>query len=231
MTDIIIGFLLALAVMGSLVLATNRGRWRTPDWLVRLGGGIPWAPGLARVMSAVPSAKSSQHSHEVYFVPRQEIAECGLECPKCHHEVAERGDFSQVSRAIVDGHENEVIKCRGVIDFGDGRKPAPCPAWLAASPNTEHGDNLIEGDPPEFYVFSRITQEQALKEKYGLEIGQGLDGLVADPQQRPEGATFSDAIPWSSVCVKEPQPATIVPPRGQDETRVLPILTDPPKDT
>jgi len=245
MMDMLIGFMLCLVVLGLMVLAANRGKWRTPNWLIRLGGGVPWAPGLARVMTAVSSDKSVQNSHEVYFVPRQEIAECGLACPKCSHEVAQCGDFTEVVRAIVDGQENEVIKCRGLIDVGDGRKPVPCPAWLAAAPNTEHGDDLIEGDPPEFYQFTRITQAQALREKYGIEISQGIDSLVADPKQRPEGAIFAEAIPWSAVCVKE-SPATqtaadavkraeddamrqVIRPFAEDETRILPTI-DPNKD-
>jgi hypothetical protein len=252
MIDTLIGFSCALLLVGLLVLASNRGRWRTPNWLIRLAGGVPWAPGLARTMVAVPNAHR-QPTHEVYFVARQDLAECGLACPKCKHEVAERGDFSRVERSIIDGQENEVIKCLALIDMADGQRPKQCPAWLAAAPNTEHGDDLIEGDPPEFYKFSRITQAQALREKYGVEIGQGIDSLVADPKQRPADAVFGDAIPWAAVSVKAPgpEPAThpmqnntdplsaeqlramqgVVRPFADDETRILPSLTDPNKDT
>ena len=106
------------------------------------------------------------NTHEVYMVPRQEIAECGLKCPKCQTEAVPRADFSKIVRVFIDGQENEVVKCPGIWETAEGRQVS-CPAWLAASPNTEHGDDLIEGDPLSFYQFTRITQQQALKEKYG----------------------------------------------------------------
>lgn len=250
MIDALIGFLLALALLGILYLFSLRGRWRTPDWLVRLSGGVPWAPGVARTMVAVPN-EGRQPTHEVYFVARQDIAECGVVCPKCSHDVAERGDFTRVMRAVIDGQENEVLKCPGLIDMSDGQKPRPCPAWIAAAPNTEHGDDLIDGDPAEFYQFTRITQQQALAEKYGVEIKPGIDGLVADPKQRPAAATFASAVPFTQASFAEGvahEAALRQRPAGfeivededdeerrvaarraphDDDTRILPILPTP----
>ena len=231
----------ALAI--ALLSLRNVRRFYCPNWLLRALGEVPWAPGLARHMRAVGN-EHVQPTHEVYFVARQEIAECGLACTKCGTEVAERGDFSRVVRAVVDGQENEVVKCQGLIDLGDGSKPRPCPAWLAASPNTEHGDNLIDGDPPEFYVFNRITPEQALREKYGIDVKAGVEGLAVDPAARPEGSTPNEDViigafvppgpgaeTASPIGVTIPADAVIIPPLrphpSEAETRQLPAIQFP----
>jgi len=234
-----------VAGIGLMLLALslkNYRRFYLPNWVLRALGETPWAPGLARYMRAVPNS-GLQPTHEVYFVNRQEIAECGLKCTKCSHEVAERGDFSNVVRSILDGQENEVIKCNGLIDMNDGDKPKPCPAWLAASPNTEHGDDLIEGDPPEFYKFSRITTAQALREKYAIDISADMEGgIMADPHQRPEGATPKKddvlIVPFAQVIAQgqqlerekiEAAVATEIKPPihpNQDDTRILPTIKD-----
>jgi hypothetical protein len=240
-----------------LLSLKNIRHFYCPNWILRALGETPWAAGLGRHMRAVPNA-GLQPTHEVYFVARQDIAECGLACPKCTTEIAERGDFNRVVRSVVDGNVNEVIKCVGLIDMNDGTKPVPCPAWVAASPNTEHGDELIEGDPPEFYKFSRITAEQALRERYGMEITADGVGVKADPKARPEGAAPSNTIAFPSytAAVAAAQhaealrmnlviaDAALAPEPGEDskpsrpavhpsadETRIIPFLPDPPKDT
>lgn len=185
-----------------------------PNWLLRAMGEVPWAPGLARHMRAVPN-QGMQPTHEVYFVPRQEIAECGVACPKCGSEVAERGDFSRIMRANVDGEVNEVVKCIGMIDLGDGTKPVPCSAWLVASPNTEHGDHLLDGNPAEFYTFNRITNAQVLRERYGIEISGDSSGLQADADARPEGSTPSHDLPGQPIPAVFARPTftAIQPPK------------------
>jgi hypothetical protein len=208
MAYIVVGVGLTLVLLS----LRNVRRLYCPNWLLRALGEVPWAPGLARHMRAVPSAMGTQASHEVYFVPRQEIAECGLACPKCSQEVAERGDFSRIMRAHVDGQVGEVIKCQGLFDLGDGTKPVPCPAWLAASPNTEHGDDLIEGDPPEFYLFSRITVAQALREQYGMEIASDISGLHAAPDARPEGSVPSHDLPGKPIPAEFATPVSTPAP-------------------
>ncbi len=242
-----IGYLLTfIGGIALVVLALSLKNWRRfylPNWLLRALGETPWAPGLARHMRAV-SNSSLQPTHEVYFVPRQEIAECGLKCTKCGGDVAERGDFSQVLRSMVDGQENEVIKCRNMVDFGDGRPPVQCLAWLAASPNTEHGDELIEGDPPEFYRFNRITTAQALREKYGVDVSADAEGgIMAGAGARPEGAVpkkddvlivpFAEVIAMGQQAERErlklqmaAAPSHPAVPPNQEDTRILPTLKE-----
>jgi len=241
------GALLGGVGLTVLLLSLKQVRMHCPAWLQRALGETPWAPGIARHMRAVPNG-GLQPTHEVFFVPRQDIAECGLLCPKCGTDAAERGDFSRVLRSYVDGQPNEVLKCTGLIDPGDGTKPVPCPAWLAASPNTEHGDDLIEGDPVEFYMFSRISTQQMLREKYGLEIGADDAGLLADPKARPEGAIPAAAVldfPSYNAAVvnaalaaeaelvgQTSKPAhKAITPFTDDETRLLPVIPPPSKDT
>ena len=244
---VIIAFAAGILLMLTALSLKNYRRFYLPNWLLRAIGETPWSPGVARHMRAVPNG-GLQPTHEVYFVSRQDIAECGLKCEKCGTDVAERGDFSRVTRSIVDGQENEVLKCQGLLELQDGQKPRQCPAWLAASPNTEHGDDLIEGDPPEFYKFSRISQAQALREKYGMEISTEDESLMADPKARPEGSIPGKDIVEASVVVpfadraeqaqqshqqKHDNADHAIALRQQlanDETRVLPILTDPPKE-
>lgn len=229
---LIIAFLAGIALIVLALSLKNYRQFYLPNWLLRAIGETPWSPGVARHMRAVPNG-GLQPTHEVYFVPRQDIAECGLRCEKCGTDVAERGDFSRVTRSIVDGQENEVVKCQGLIELQDGQKPRPCPAWLAASPNTEHGDDLIEGDPPEFYKFSRISQAQALREKYGMEISAEDEGLMADPKARPEGAIPGENIVEAAVV---PPSDTVEQARKArehltgDETRILPTITDTSKE-
>lgn len=242
MTGHILTFVGGIALV---LLALSLKNWRSfylPNWVLRALGEVPWAPGVAKHMRAIPNG-ALQPTHEVYFVPRQEIAECGLKCSKCGGDVAERGDFSQVVRSIIDGQENEVIRCKNMVDLGDGRPPVPCVAWLAASPNTEHGDQLIEGDPPEFYRFSRITTSQALREKYGVDISDdGEGGVAASAGERPEGAVPRKddvlIVPLAEVLSKGLQAeqerlargaqtidAAVVPP-NQDDTRIIPIIKE-----
>ena len=213
-----IGFFAGILLVVIALSMRNVRHMYLPNWLLRAVGETPWAAGRARHMRAVPNA-GQEPTHEVYFVPRQEIAECGLSCPKCGTEVATRGDFSGVLRANIDGEVGEVLKCVGLIDLNDGQKPRPCPAWLAASPNTEHGDDLIEGNPPEFYVFSRITQAQALREKYGMEISEDDGALLASPRARPEGS-----VPGPDLV-----DAQMVGTPATAPTEILPTLPEPPK--
>jgi|GEM_PF-4386405 hypothetical protein len=214
-------------------------------WLQRIAGEVPWAPPHDRHMR-VHGEGAGGNSHEVYCVPRQEIAECGLKCPKCQAEVAPRADFSKIVRVFIDGQENEVIKCPGVVEMHDGRQ-AQCPAWLAASPNTEHGDDLIVGDPLSFYQFSRISQQQALREKYGMDVAfelppDGAGGLVVKAASRPAGVVPVDSavekmlggvqIPFEQVLAQEHArqraEAAAGGVRATDETALLPTLPPAP---
>ncbi len=168
---ILVGFVPAFL----LSYGHNRGWWKK---LFKSSSEVPWA--TVRSFKAL----SMDHGHSVLmFVSRHDIAESGLSCPRCQTIVAERGDFTGVRRALVNGVENEVIKCPGRVVVDD--QEMPCPEWLAASPDTEHGDHLgpdgkVSSDPmhdePEFLRFKRITPEQALKEKYGMDVIPNDDG-------------------------------------------------------
>ncbi len=172
------GFLLCVLLW---VLWSKFGRHlKLLKWLGYDPLAVPWA--------AVRSFKAlgTEHGHnDLMFVSRHDIAECGLTCPNCNTVAAERGDFSGVRRALVNGTENEVIKCPGRVII-EMDTEVPCPSWLAASPTTEHGDHLdADGkvsedgslDTPDFFRFKRITPEQALREKYGFDMGPTPEGM------------------------------------------------------
>jgi hypothetical protein len=95
--------------------------------------------------------------HNLYFVSRHDLAECGLRCPSCRAVPAERGDFAAVRRT----QHGEAVQCS-------------CGAWLAASPDTEHGDDLLPYDHQLFHTFVRISKAQALRERYGEDMAEGL---------------------------------------------------------
>ncbi len=152
-------------------------RWKP---LARLfgDGGVPWAN-----VRSTKTFGDEQGANDVVFVSRHDIAECGLTCPMCGTLAAERGDFSGVRRMIVNGQENEVVRCLGnrIVEL---EKEVPCRFWLVASPDTEHGDHLgadgevvTDGsqDDPEFFRFKRITTDQALREKWGMDVAPIVD--------------------------------------------------------
>lgn len=149
-----------------------------PNWLCRLMGEVPWA----RIRNFKVLGDNSDE-HDLFFVSRHEIAECGLTCPRCKTLVADRGDFSKVERSMVNGEENEVIKCFGMIRTPDDDEGIPCPLWLVASPDTEHGDHLDDAGevdgfspcPPSYFRFKRIGAAQALREKYDVDVSASVE--------------------------------------------------------
>jgi hypothetical protein len=246
--------LVFIAGLASVFAALGIARWWTRGtdklaWLQRLAGEVPWAPEHDRHMWHNGDGKG-QNSHEVCYVARQDIAESGLKCPRCQTEAARRADFSQVVRVFINGQENEVIKCRGSIPLPSGRD-VDCPAWLAASPNTEHGDELLVGDvdeagkytpdptavdPPEFYRFTRITMQQAMREQYGSDVDWtvppgGAGGLSVRRAARPLGVVPVDPT-IQQVLTSPPGTVTEPPASSTAETALLPALPppSPPKD-
>ncbi len=181
MTYLLVGIVSILLWLGFLRLV----RWakiRHWEWLAVAAGEVPWAS--VRYFNAVGEEHGNQ---DVIFVSRHDIAECGMVCPRCKTAVADRGDFTAVRRTIINGTENEVIKCTGVITVDDMEHP--CGLWLAASPDTEHGDHLNDdgtvnatgsNDTPEFWRFKRISPEQAMREKYGADVVIGATGVEID---------------------------------------------------
>lgn len=178
------------AVISLLVRSSVNGLGRRlGDGWTRFRGGVPWLPGRRQL--SLLGATHSQHT--TAFVSRHHLAEGGLSCPLCQTRVADAGDFSRVYRVIADGRENECMVCTGERELGDGRM-VPCGTLLLASPDTEHGDHLndagaVDGkgtDPPSYYLFVRVGAEQALREKWGMEIASGTDGdLVAANADAP----------------------------------------------
>lgn len=186
--------LLGLAVLGGALVAYLPRMWR--EWRQKRidAGKVPWARVRA-VAAWGPAAGNVRH--QVLGVSRHDIAECGLTCPACHSLVAERGDFSRVQRMSINGTENEVIECLNVREVENGRD-VPCETFLAASPDTEHGDHLDangnvdavgDNDPPEYYRFVRVTKQKAAAEKYGADVflldGDDKESLAVDSDNAP----------------------------------------------
>lgn len=169
----LLGFVMGFFAIYVISYASKRMRM-APNWLIRMSGGIPWAS--PKHMSSVAGGHAGYG--DTIFVSRHDLAECGLTCPLCRNVAAERGDFSKVMRAIVDGQENEVLQCPAKRIVEEGRE-VNCGTWLIASPDTEHGDHLGDegevvadgsADRPEFFRFKRITAAQALREQWGMDI-------------------------------------------------------------
>lgn len=173
------------------------------DW-DRLRGRTPWLPRM-RQMSLLGSTHGQ---HTTAFVSRHHLAEGGLNCPLCEARVADAGDFSQVYRTIVDGRENECIICPGEREIGD--RMVPCATILLASPDTEHGDHLNDAgvvdpngaDPPEYYRFRRCSADQALREKWGVEVKDDGRGDIVTAGPAPKSAT-ADADTALLPAIKE----------------------------
>ncbi len=190
----------------TVVIATLGAHWavqRLRRWVAGVRG-VPWA--RVRAVSAW-GASAGNTKHHVLGVSRHDIAESGLTCPVCRSLAADRGDFSRVQRMMINGTENEIVECLNIRDVENGRD-VPCETFLAASPDTEHGDHLDRDgnvdctgdyDPPEFYRFVRITKQQATAEKYGVDV------WLADEGDK-ESLLCSDELP--TVRMVDPKVAT-----------------------
>lgn len=229
-----------IGVWLSLVYAARRfglvQRWKVAARVFG-DGGVPWAK--MRSVKALGEAGTHGLSN-LMFVSRHDIAECGLTCPLCQTMVADRGDFTNVRRMLVNGQENEVIHCPGNRIVEDDRV-VPCDAWLVASPDTEHGDHLDndgkvvttgENDDPDFYRFKRITADQALREKWGLDVAPLIDGetgMRIDPQTMTpvKSGTKNDVLAGDELLnalrqasLKEEAEKVITKPLDSDQTPV-----------
>jgi len=114
----------------------------------------------------------------VVFVSRHDLAECGLKCEGCRAIVADRGDFS----TVVTSQYGEAVNC------------AKCERWLVASPDTEHGDDLLPYDHQEFHRFKRISGAQAVRERYGEDM------------EREDGRLQANRIRLGDVAAEMNQP-------------------------
>ena len=125
-------------------------------------------PPKVTVPGADPLSEAAGE-HNTHFVSRHDIAECGLTCPACKNTAAQRGDFSGV---CLDQRDNEVIQC------------GSCGAWLVASPDTEHGDHLLEYDHKLFHRFVRKPIAEVWRDKYGEDIQQSDQAAASANRMR-----------------------------------------------
>ena len=143
-------------------------RWLWLDWL-----DIPFDP-----------LTSTEHGeHRVEFVSRHAIAETGLICPVCHGEVAPLGSYIMVQRSRL----GEVLVCNGKRQIQDDE--VTCGMYLVASPDTEHGDEILFDRVPKherhalFHSFVRISKGDAARRKYGEDIKLSGEQMIAVPYE------------------------------------------------
>lgn len=119
-------------------------------------------------------------AHNFEHVSRHAIAETGLVCPRCETLVAPRGDYTRVRAS----HRGEVIRCHGQWEAND--QVQPCPFYLFASPDTEHGDHILWDKVPKgqreklFYRFVRKDGADVVRETYGDDVVGNGGVLSAD---------------------------------------------------
>lgn len=188
------------------------------EWLSRLLGEVPWAG-----RSFATLGEGHGYS-DVIFVSRHDIAEGGLTCPACRSSVAAHGDFTNVRRALVNGRENEVIRCTGKM-ADPVRGERDCGMWLVASPTTEHGDHLDKttGEvithgafPAEMFRFKRVSAREVLAQQWGMDVREREATPAEAEYQRDAANDFAphDLLGAPAVDTKAPTerlPASIRP--------------------
>jgi hypothetical protein len=190
-----------------------------PNWLLSLTGDVPWA-----TPRSVKAYGDSHGIHNIWLVSRHDLAECGLTCPCCGALVAEQGDRSLVRRMLVNGRENEVLKCLNSIENEDGSKRV-CGAILVASPDTEHGDDQIDGDPDAFYRFVKTTADRVLRDRYGVDATSvDADGVVTVGKRPPAPGLPIDAATGKPVASWPPPTGRLADPNAP--TDLLPAIKD-----
>lgn len=165
---------------------------------------LKWKMGLRPAWVKLPLldpwSADSHGEHRMEAVSRHAIAEMGLVCPRCLNEVCFRGDYTKVREGQVGKYKNEVILCDGTRALNG--QDVPCGGILMASPDTEHGDNLLWDNVPAdqrealFFRFRRITEEQMLKEKYGFDITNTKGYLEANPAEAKGGKLATLPVLW-----------------------------------
>jgi hypothetical protein len=134
-----------------------------------------------------PLSDADHGKHQIEFVSRHSIAETGLICPVCGTEVAPLGDY----RLVRHSRLGDVVQCNGKREMSDGNERV-CGMFLAASPDTEHGDHILYDKVPKeerkmFYEFVRISEGDAARRKYGEDIIM-KDGELAAVMQAQKPA-------------------------------------------
>lgn len=156
---------------------------------------------------AIPGADplgDAHGEHQVIFVSRHDLAECGLKCDNCRSLAADRGDFSKV----FESQYGEAVQCSG------------CDSYLVASPDTEHGDDLLPYDKKAFHRFKRITEAQAVRERYGDDMER------KDGQLQAKRIRLGDIAEHMSQPEGEPAPPPEDDPRNR-KTNILPAIKEP----
>ncbi len=224
-------------------------------WL-REHGRPPWF----RIRSAVVWGAQEPTLDNVIGVSRHHIAESGLVCPVCGSVAANRGDYKNVRRMLINGIENEIIECQGEREVENDRD-VTCGAILAASPDTEHGDHLDskgnvnsdgDNDPPAFWRFVRIGQEQAIREEFGEDawVKRGPHGanelyakpvegsvapksnkhdvLVGEDLQKELRRLAAEEQAKANAAAAEATTKRTVGPSKEDDTVIIPTLPPQP---
>lgn len=161
--------------------------WRClRDWYYRTRPP-PWMDiGSVDPLQGSEDGAAVEGEHNISFASRHHIAECGLLCPQCGKLAARRGDFRGVRRTRL----GEAVVC------------AECGETLVASPDTEHGDDLLPYDPKTMERFVRISPQQALREQWGDDMKLHADGSIAAKRHSVSSINQDPthgAIPWSEV--------------------------------
>jgi len=165
------------------------------DWLFRACSGLRRSYYAGRLPPKMDIGRCDPLSeeageHNIQFVSRHDIAECGLKCPRCEELSARRGDFRRVRRTRL----GEAVEC------------PQCGQILIASPDTEHGDDLVEYDKDLFHRFVRVSAKQALRDELGDDIAGdrremsanhkrfSVEGMVGSvpPKQVPASRKISE---------------------------------------
>lgn len=148
----------------------------------KLGLRPPWV----NLPKQDPWNDTAHGEHRMEAVSRHAIAETGLICPRCLNQVCQQGDYTAVREGMVGACRNEVVLCPNERSVNGEKKT--CGMILVASPDTEHGDNALWDKVPKhergklFFRFRRVSEEQAVKDKYGFDVSRYEDGrLKVDP--------------------------------------------------
>lgn len=125
-----------------------------------------------------PLSATAPGEHRIEFVSRHSIAETGLTCPVCGTEAAPLGSYAMVQRSRL----GELIVCGGRRQIQDTE--IPCGMYLCASPDTEHGDEILYDKVPLFErhdlfnSFVRISKGDAARLKYGEDVNLNNEQLI-----------------------------------------------------
>jgi hypothetical protein len=144
-----------------------------------------FGPRWMEIPACDPLNSIDHGTHYVEFVSRHSIAETGLICPVCENEVAPCGDFSKVHMSRL----GECIRCTGIRIANDEQHI--CNKFLIASPDTEHGDDVVYDKTPTnkrdiFYKFVRISPKAVLQRRYGGDVKRAGENLSVNECSRKD---------------------------------------------